>query len=322
MTPLPDFDSVLLARERLGADVLGTPLLSSRLLGEAAGGRVFLKAESLQRAGSFKIRGALNAVRSLAPSELARGVTTYSSGNHGQALALAARLSGARAVVFMPEGAARPKVEAARAYGAEVRFAGTTSADRRAAAERAVEREGLVMVPPFDDARVVAGQATVGLEIAEQCPGADFVLVPAGGGGLAAGVALAAAKCLPGARVLAVEPTGADCLARALAAGTPVAIAPPRSIADGLLPLAAGDVPFALAREHLAGAIQVGESAIEDALRFLLLRARLVVEPSGAVGVAALLAGLVPLGGGTAVCVLSGGNAEPALLARILAGAS
>ncbi|MBI4881868.1 MAG: threonine/serine dehydratase [Planctomycetes bacterium] len=310
------------ARERIAAGAHVTPLLSSRLLGEAAGGTVFLKAESLQRTGSFKFRGALNAVRSLDSRQLARGVATYSSGNHAQALALAARLAGCRAVVFMPQDAPRIKVEATRAYGAEVRFAGTTSAERKAAAEAAAESEGLVIVPPFDHPGVVAGQGTAGLEIAEQAPGADVVLVPVGGGGLLSGVALALSAVLPAARVYGVEPRSADCLSRALAAGEPVTIEPPRTIADGLKPLRVGDLPFSILRDRVAASLLVDDAEILRAVRFLALRARLVVEPSGAVGVAALLSGKLPLEGRTAVAVLSGGNVEPALLARLLASPS
>ncbi len=310
---------VLQARERIAAGAHVTPLLSSRLLGEAAGGRVFLKAESLQRTGSFKFRGALNAVRSLDAARLRRGVTTYSSGNHAQALALAAKLGGCRAVVFMPEDAPRIKVEATRGYGAEVRFAGTTSADRKAAAEAGASSEGLVIVPPFDHPSVVAGQGTAGLEIAEQAPDVDLVLVPAGGGGLIAGVALALQEARPRALIYAVEPRSADCLRRALAAGDPVTIEPPQTIADGLKPLRVGDLPFAILRERVAASLLVDDAEIVRAVRFLALRARLVVEPSGAVGVAALLSGKLPLEGRTAVVVLSGGNIEPALLARVLA---
>lgn len=298
-----------------------TPLLSSRQLAEIAGGPVFLKCENLQRTGAFKARGALNAVRSLTAAERARGVTTYSSGNHGQALAWAAALEGLRAVIFMPTSAPRTKVDAARGYGAEVRFAGTTSPERKAAAEHAVATEGFVMVPPFDDARIVAGQGTCLLEVFEELPTPGFVLVPVGGGGLCAGSALVAASCSQTTRVLGVEPHTADAMTRALAAGEVVTIAPPRTIADGLMPLAAGALPFALAREHLAGTVLVDDDAIRAAVRFLALRAKLIVEPSGAVGVAALLSGRVRLEGASAVVILSGGNVAPQFLAEILATA-
>jgi threonine dehydratase len=321
---VPEIEAVGLAeveraRGRLGADVHRTPLLSSRQLGAIAGGRVFLKCENLQRTGSFKARGALNAVRSLDAGMRARGVTTYSSGNHGQALAWAAALEGIRAVIFMPTTAPRTKVDAARGYGAEVRFAGTTSPERKAAAEDAVAREGLAMVPPFDDARIVAGQGTCLLEAFEDVPEPDVVLVPVGGGGLCAGSATVAAALRPATRVLGIEPTTADAMTRALAAGQVVTITPPRTIADGLMPLAVGALPFAVARRHVAGTVLVDDDAIRRAVRFLATRAKLVVEPSGAVGVAALLSGLVRLDGRTAIAVLSGGNVAPEFLAEVLA---
>lgn len=315
-------DAVRAARRRLGADVHRTPLLSSRQLGAIAGGPVFLKCENLQRTGAFKARGALNAVRSLSAAERARGVTTYSSGNHGQALAWAAALEGARAVIFMPTTAPRTKVDAARGYGAEVRFAGTTSPERKAAAELAVATEGFVMVPPFDDARIVAGQGTCLLEVLDELPAPGLVLVPVGGGGLCAGAAIVAAACSPATRVLGIEPRGADALTRALAAGEVVTIAPPRTIADGLMPLAVGALPFAVARAHVAGTVLVDDDEIRAAVRFLALRAKLVVEPSGAVGVAALLSGRVRLEGSSAVVVLSGGNVAPEFMAGVLADAS
>jgi threonine dehydratase len=294
------------ARERIQDQVLVTPALRSRLLAERAGGPVFLKAESLQRTGSFKFRGALNAVRSLSEPERRRGVTTYSSGNHGQALARAAQIEGLRAVVFMPEDAPAAKVAAARAYGAEVRFAGLLSPERKRAAEEAARDEGLVVIPPFDDPRIVAGQGTVGLEILEQVPGVDVVLVPVGGGGLLAGVSLALEQA--DAVIHGVEPSAAPGMARALAAGAPVTIEPGPTRADGLKPVRVGDLPFAIVKERVAGVALVGEEAIAEAVRFLATRAKLVVEPSGAVGVAALLEGAIALDGRTAVVGLSGGN--------------
>ncbi len=280
---------------------------------------MFLKAENLQRAGAFKFRGALNAVRSLSPAERRRGVCTYSSGNHGQALALAAASEGARAVVFMPEDAPGLKVEAARAYGAEVRFAGRTSVERRGAAERLVELDGLVMIPPFDDARIIAGQGTVGLEIVEQVEPVDVLLVPVGGGGLIAGTSLAVKDRFRAVEIHGVEPTHANALDRALAAGRPVAVEPGPTIADGLKPLSIGEITFTIAQELVTDSILVSDDELIAAVRFLAESARLVVEPSGAAGVAALLSGRVPLAGRTCVVVLSGGNIDPALLARILA---
>lgn len=305
-----NLDDVVAAQERLGPDVHRTPLLSSRQLSEVAGGPVWLKAECLQRVGAFKIRGALNAVRTMTPAERARGLTTYSSGNHGQAVALAARIEGCRAVVFMPEDAPKMKSDAARGYGAEVRFAGLTSDDRRAACLAAMKADGLVLVPPFDDARIIAGQGTCGLELFEQAPvEIDEVLVPVGGGGLVAGIALVAAE--RGARVHGVEPLTGNVLHAALAAGRPVDIPPPRTIADGLKPLRLGELNFAVVKDRVCQSILVTDEEIRTAMRFLMTRAKLVVEPSGAVGVAALLSGRLPLEGRSAVVVLSGGNFDP-----------
>jgi threonine dehydratase len=322
MTPHPISTSELhAARRRIAEHVHRTPLLSSRQLSQRCGGRVLLKCENLQRTGSFKIRGALNAVLSLGVEERARGVVTYSSGNHGQALALAARIAGVRAVVCMPEGAPRSKVDAARAYGGEVRFAGTTSDERLHAAERAVEAEGLVMVRPFDDPRIVAGQAGVALEILEDAPEVDVVLIPTGGGGLLAGTALAMAAAGRDVAVYAIEPATGNAMGAALAVGRPVAIPPPRSIADGLLPLKVGQLNLDVAAAHGVRAVTVSEEAIGEALRFLISRAKLVVEPSGGAGVAAILAGAIPAGlaGRTIAVVLSGGNVDLASLAAALA---
>lgn len=315
------------ARIRIGPDAHRTPLLSSRTLGELAGGRVLLKAENLQRVGAFKIRGGLSAVRNLSDEQLSRGVVTYSSGNHGQAVALAARLSGSRAVVFMPETAPAGKVAAARGYGADVRFAGTTSVDRRREAERLAASEGLTVVPPFDHPDIIAGQGSVGLEILEQLEelatefasaAPDHLLVPVGGGGLLAGVSLVLKEARPDVRIHGVEPEAADGLYRALAAGEPVDTPVAPTIADGLCPLRIGSLPFEIVRERIVGSILVTDAEIRKAVHFLLTRARLVVEPSGAVGVAALLSGKLKLDGGVAVVVLSGGNADPALLSDIL----
>jgi threo-3-hydroxy-L-aspartate ammonia-lyase len=307
----PTREELVTVAEKLSRHVHRTPLLRSSRLGALAGGTVYLKCENLQRTGSFKIRGAMNAVLSLTPSERERGVVTYSSGNHGQALALAGKLAGVRAVVCMPTNAPATKVEAARGYGAEVRFAGTSSKERKLAAEDAVAREGLVMVPPFDDPRVVAGQASIGFEIAEQCPTADIVICPAGGGGLLAGTSLALSFVLPRCAVYGVEPDTADAVARGIAHGAPVEIAPSSSIADGLLPVRAGALTVAIARNHVTSMFTVTDEELLAAMRFLMLSCKLVVEPSGAATVAALMTGKLPLEGRTAVAVLSGGNVEP-----------
>jgi threonine dehydratase len=305
------------ARERIGTDIHRTPLLSSRLLGEAAGGHVLLKCENLQRTGSFKARGALNAVRSLTREERARGVTTYSSGNHGQALAWAGGLEQTRVVLFVPVTAPSVKIDAARAYGADVRPVGTTLTERQIAAEQLALDENLILVPPFDDPRVIAGQGTCGLELAEDAPDFDLLIAPVGGGGLVAGLAVALGALRPSTEVVGVEPRNANAMTAALAAGRPVTIPPPATIADGLMAQRVGELPFSIARERLSTTVLVDDTTILDAVRFLLTRARLVAEPSGAVGVAALLAGSLPLAGRTAIVVVSGGNLDPSLLAAL-----
>jgi threonine dehydratase len=265
-----------------------------------------LKCENFQPMGAFKIRGATNMLMRL--GERARGgVITYSSGNHGQAVALAAQRLGVPAVIVMPETATRVKVEGARRYGAEVLFAGRTSLDRQAKAEEIAEARGLAMVPPFDHPWIVAGQGTVGLEIVEQCPDLTAVYVPMGGGGLIAGVSAAIKQRRPGVRVIGVEPAGAPKMSASRAAGHPVTLERTASIADGLLALRPGELTFAHLQAFVDELVTVPEEAIVEALRWLFREARLVAEPSGAVTTAAILRG----GGARqpgVVAVVSGGN--------------
>lgn len=273
--------------------------------------------------GAFKVRGATNAVAVAVESgSKPRGVVTYSSGNHAQGCAIAARACGLPALVVMPQDAPSVKVEATRAYGAEVRFAGFTSEDRRVVAEQ-IERDlGYMMVRPFNDVHVVAGQGTVGLEIMGDCPEVASILVPCGGGGLTAGVALAATTMNPSVQVISAESEAAPKMARSMSAGRIVSEAPKPSIADGLRPNAPGDIPFAITKERLAGSAVVSDAALGDAVSLLLHRAKLLVEPSGAAGVAALMTGAVSISRGPVVVVLSGGNVDPAVLERILKGSA
>ncbi|MCY3843412.1 MAG: threonine/serine dehydratase [Acidobacteria bacterium] len=292
---------------------------------------LFLKCENLQRGGSFKLRGAYNFIVQVPAERRARGLITYSSGNHAQAVALAARTLGAAAVVVMPETAPAVKVDGARALGAEILFEGTTSVERRARAEAEAERRGLTIVPPFDHPEIVAGQGTVGLEILDDGPAPAAVYVPIGGGGLAAGVAAAVKARCPAARVVGVEPVGADAMARSLAAGAPVTLDRAESIADGLLPVRPGDLTFAHAAAQIDEIVTVDDAAIAAAVRWLAERAKIVAEPSGAASVAAALrsapGGTAPAGGapsaeaapdGPTVAVVSGGNIAPAALADLL----
>jgi len=278
------------------------------------GGEVRLKCESLQWAGSFKIRGALNFVSQLPHEELKRGLITYSSGNHAQAVALAARLEGVRAVVVMPTTAPGVKVEGARRLGAEVVFEGTTSIHRKNRAEAIAEKEGLAMVPPFDHPFIIAGQGTVGLEIAKDWPEVEVVLVPIGGGGLASGIAAALKALLPHAQVVGVEAKGAASMRAALDAGKPVTLDGSDTIADGLAPARTGDLTFLHGRALFDDVVLVEDEAIRRAAALLLSCRKLVVEYSGAAGLGALLSGAVNARGRNVAAVLSGGNLDPSLL--------
>src|SRR5882672_5823540 len=276
----------------------------------------YLKLESLQPIGAFKLRGAYNAVRRLPDPARQRGVITYSSGNHGQALAYAARLVGVRAVVVMPEPAPAVKVAGVKKWGGEVVLAGRTSDDRQRAAEDIAARDGLAIVPPFDHPDIVAGQATVGLEIAEQLPDVRTVLVPVGGGGLIAGVVTGLAAAGSRATVWGVEPVGAPKLKRSLEAGHPVRLQRTASIADRLITLSVGEIPFAhLAahRDHVAGVALVEDEPLREAVHFLWQHCHLAVEPSGAATTAALRSGAVHPVPPT-VLVVSGGNVDPSML--------
>jgi len=293
-----------------------TPLIDVPALALRAGVRVALKCEQLQPIGAFKIRGAYNAVARVA-GDGARGVVTPSSGNHGQAVAYAARAFGLRAVVVMPASAPRIKVDGVRRHGGEVVFAGAVRSLEQQERAEAIERdEDLVMVPPFDHPDVVAGQGTCGLELVEQCPDLAVVLVPVSGGGLLAGVSVAVAGLRPSARVVAVEPEGAAKLSAALAAGAPRTLERTESMADGLLTRSIGRLTFPIIQRVVREVVQVTEDEIAGAVRFLHREAGLRVEPSGAVTTAAILAGRLRLDG-PAVAVVSGGNVDPELFHRL-----
>jgi threonine dehydratase len=286
-----------------------TPLLPADAISERVGVPVFIKPEMLQRGGAFKFRGAYNFLSRLSPDERARGVVAPSSGNHAQAVALSAKLFGIPATVVMPTTVTTAKRSGAERLGARVVLAGTTTADRLARAEELVRDEGLTLVPPYDDQRIIAGQGTVGLEIAADLPVVDTVLVPVGGGGFSAGVASAIKLRLPNARVIGVEPTGAPKLSRARAAGRPVKLEHSGGLADGLLAVEIGTVTFAHHQRYIDDVILVDDAALKRAMRLLLDRMKLVVEPSGAITVAALLEGKIEPTGPT-VAILSGGNIE------------
>jgi len=287
-----------------------TPLIYVQELG------VHLKLENEQATAAFKIRGAYNAIRKLSDAARQRGVITYSSGNHGQAVAYAAKQFAVRAVIVMPETTPAVKIAGVKKWGGEVVFAGRTSEDRRVKAEEIAKREGLAIVPPFDHADIVAGQATVALEIVEQLPEVETVVVPVGGGGLISGIVAGLAAAKSHAVVWGVEPAGAPKLHRSLAAGKVVRLDRTGSIADGLITLNVGNIPFAeltRERDRIRGVVLVDDDSIRAAVQFLWRTCRLAVEPSGAATTAALLAGAVPRGRAT-VLVVSGGNVDPSLL--------
>jgi threonine dehydratase len=303
-------DEIVAARERIHGRVHYTPLLSSVRLGDAAGGaRLFLKCESLQRTGSFKARGALNAMALLAPEERARGVVTVSAGNHAQALAWAARQVGADCIAVMPEGSSRTKITATQSYGGTVELVG---GERKRAFERAqqIAAEGRVLVHPFEDPRVAAGQGTVGLELLEQCKEADVVVVPIGGGGLIAGIAVAVKSLSPRTRVIGVEPHGAATMRVSLDAGSPQTISP-KTVADGLAAPMVGAMTLEAVRRYVDDVVLVSDEEILEAMRAVLTYAKLVVEPAGAAAVASLLSRRATAKPGeTVVAILSGGNVD------------
>jgi len=302
MVSLADINA---ARERIKPIAKLTPLVD---VSAAAGQPLWLKLESLQPGGAFKIRGAYNMVAQLSAEERRRGVVTFSSGNHGQAMALAARALGAPAVVVMPTTAPKIKTEGCRSFGAEVIFAGTTSADRRARAEAEAAARGLTMVPPFDHEWIIAGQGTAGLEILEQLPSVRTVLVPIGGGGLVAGVAAAIKQTNPSVAVIGVEPVGAAAMKASVDAGHAVTLAKTESVADGLMPVRPGDLTFAHVQRFVDRVVTVEDEAIVEALVWMFVEAKIVAEPSGAATVAAARAMTFE---GPVVAIVSGGNVDP-----------
>jgi threonine dehydratase len=304
------FDEILAARRRLEGVVHRTPVMTSRMLDERCGGTVYLKCESFQRAGAFKIRGAYNALSQLSAASRKAGVITYSSGNHAQAVALAGRLLGIPALIVMPANAPRPKLEATRSYGAEVVTYEPDREEREAVAARLQAERGMTLVPPFNHPHVIAGQGTATCELMEQAADLDLVLAPCGGGGLLSGTAIAAKSLRAFCRVVGVEPEGANNGALSFRSGKIERVEHPRTMADGLKPKALGEHTFAVIREFVDDMVTVSEEQIRSTLEFLWTRMKLVVEPSGAVGLAALFHRAVPLTGRRAGVIISGGNAD------------
>ena len=307
------------AAEVLQPVAVRTPLLFDDVLSEKLGVDVRYKPECLQRAGAFKFRGAYNYLHSLPEDVRARGVVAPSSGNHGQGVAMAARLFGVPATVVMPTNVTAPKRAGAERLGAKVVLAGTTTQDRYEKALEIARDEGSTLVHPYDDPMIIAGQGTVGLEIAEDLPQVETILVPVGGGGLSAGVATAIKLTLPNVRVIGVEPVSAPKLYRARQKGAPVRLESTRGLADGLLATEIGGRPFLHHQAYIDDVVLVDDDPLKDAMRHLLDRLKVVVEPSGAITVAALMTGAVKPAGAT-VAVLSGGNVEWSGLRQLLDG--
>jgi threonine dehydratase len=320
---LPTFEDVLDAAGRLDGVAVKTPLITNAALDAATGAKVFVKAECLQRTGSFKFRGAYNRISRLAGEELQRGVAAFSSGNHAQGVAAAAALMGTPAVIVMPSDAPKAKVEGTRAWGAEVVLYDRRTQSREEIGARIAAERGAILVPPFDDLHVIAGQGTVGLEAAQQLQDlgetADLVLAPASGGGLVAGIGLAFGALSPATEIFAVEPEAYDDHAQSLKAGRPVAVTPDAdSRLDALLSPAPGALTFAVNGRRLAGAVGVSDAEAMAAVAFAFRHLKLVLEPSGAAALAAVLAGKAKVAGRTVLVVASGGNVDAAVYAEAI----
>jgi threonine dehydratase len=311
-------DSIREAAERIRPRVHRTPVVTSRMFDEAAGRQVFFKCENFQRAGAFKMRGATNKILSLDREERGRGVVAFSSGNHAQAVALASRDAGVRAVIVMPVDAPRTKLAATRGYGAEVVLFDRQREDREEVARRLSEQEGLTLVPPFDDYGIIAGQGTCALELFEDVPELDALLTPCGGGGLFAGASTAAKALRPEVRCFPVESELSDDTRQSFRKGERIHIPPPATIADGMRTQTPGALTFPVVQRYAEDVLTVSEDEIVEAMRFLLFRMKILVEPTGAVAAAAVLFGKLPKDIRRVGVVISGGNVDPDALARFI----
>jgi len=306
------------AAARIRGSVHRTPVVTSRSFNEATGKEVFFKCENLQRAGAFKIRGATNKIKSLTDEERKRGVAAFSSGNHAQAVALASRESGIRAVIAMPDDAPKSKVAATQAYGAEIVFYDRLKQDREEVAIEIAERDGRVMVPPYDDYFILAGQSTCGLELVEEVPDLDCLLTPCSGGGLFAGASSAAKAMNPQIRCFPVEPDTADDTRQSFLKGERVSIPPPPTIADGLRVQSPGTLTFPILQKNAEDVLTVSDQEIIETVKFFLFRMKLLVEPSGAAAAAAVFAGKLPRDTKRVGVIVSGGNIDANLLSQFL----
>lgn len=313
-----NIDSIHEARERIASRIHQTPVLTSKQFNDVAGKEVFFKCENFQRAGAFKIRGATNKIQSLTAAEKQQGIVAFSSGNHAQAVALAGREAGVRVLVAMPEDAPAAKIAATRGYGAEVVFYDRHKQDREAFAMDLAERERLIMVPPYDDYFILAGQGTCGLELMEEVPELDCVLAPCSGGGLFAGVALAAKALNPKIRCYPVEPVTADDTRQSFLKGERVSIPPPSTIADGLRVQIPGKLTFPILQKLADDVLTVSDEEIIETLRFMLFRMKILVETSGATAAAAVMFKKLPADAKRIGVILSGGNIDPDLLQSVI----
>ena len=313
-----NIDTIREAHKRIASRIHRTPVITSRQFNEAAGKEVFFKCENFQRAGAFKIRGATNKIQSLTAEEKQRGIVAFSSGNHAQAVAVAGSEAGIRVLVAMPEDAPAAKIAATRGYGAEIVFYDRKKQDREAFALDLAERERLVMVPPYDDYFILAGQGTCGLELVEEVPDLDCVLTPCSGGGLFAGVATAAKALNPSIKCYPVEPDTADDTKQSLSKGERVSIPPPPTIADGLRVQIPGKLTFPIIQRLADDVLTVTDEEIIETTRFILFRMKMLVETSGATAAAAVMFNKLPADVKRVGVVLSGGNIDPDLLAKLL----
>lgn len=313
-----NLEMIQAARERISSRIHRTPVITSRQFNQVAGKEVFFKCENFQRAGAFKIRGATNKIQSLTAEEKQQGIVAFSSGNHAQAVALAGLEAGVRVLVAMPEDAPAAKVAATRGYGAEIVFYDRHKEDREAFALDLAEREHLIMVPPYDDYFVLAGQGTCGLELLEEVPDLDCVLAPCSGGGLFAGVATAAKAANSRIRCFPVEPVTADDTRQSFLKGERVSIPPPSTIADGLRVQIPGKLTFPIVQQVAEDVLTVSDEEIISTLRFVLFRMKLLVETSGVTAAAAVMFQKLPANVKRVGVVLSGGNIDPELLSKII----
>ncbi|HTV71787.1 MAG TPA: threo-3-hydroxy-L-aspartate ammonia-lyase [Rhizobiaceae bacterium] len=317
---LPTFDSVLAARSRIAGIAHKTPVLTSRTADTTTGATLFFKAENLQRGGAFKFRGAYNAIAALDDAARKKGVLAFSSGNHAQAIAYAAKLQGAPAVIIMPSDAPSSKIAGTKGYGAEVVLYDRYTEDREALSKKIATERGMALIPPFDHPDVAAGQGTAALELIEEVGPLDMMVTPLGGGGLLSGTTLATRELAPFAEIYGVEPEAGNDGQQSLAKGEVVTIPVPKSIADGALTMALGKITFPIIKETVKAIVTVSDAELIEQMKFFLARMKILVEPTGCLAAAAVMTGKLPVKGKRVGVILSGGNVDLAAVAKMVAG--